>query len=187
MTEDDITRGTTQNNVLTGEPFDAVDVPSHVESVIASLPTGENGSGELWKLNHYYERLDDWNDAHGIAKNPFAGPAAEPLFEMHNLTADPEERQNRAADAEDGARSDAITARRATRREATPARTSQPDRLSNERAGHSAQLCSRRRSISSIAVCCSAMSAWSWLTLARTSPSAAWAAAFFGERKTFAR
>ena len=99
MTEDDITRGTTQNNVLTGEPFDAVEFPSHVESVIASLPTGENGSSELWKLNHYYERLDDWHEAHGIPKNPFAGPAADPLFEMHNLTADPEERQNRAADA----------------------------------------------------------------------------------------
>ena len=29
------------------------------------------------------------------APNPFAAPAAEPVFEMHNLTADPEERHNR--------------------------------------------------------------------------------------------
>ncbi len=53
----------------------------------------------MWKLNHYYERLDDWNEAHGIPKYPFAGPAAEPAFELHNLTTDPEERHNRADDA----------------------------------------------------------------------------------------
>ncbi len=74
--------------------------PSHVESVIATLPTGDNGASELWKLNHYYERLDEWHEAHGIPKNPFAGPAAEPFFELHNLTADPEERHNRIDDAE---------------------------------------------------------------------------------------
>jgi arylsulfatase A-like enzyme len=104
MTEDDITRGTTQNNVLTGEPFDAVEVPSRVESVIAGLPTGDNGSTELWKLNHYYERLDDWNEAHGIPKNAFTGPAAEPFFELHNLTVDPEERHNRVDDDKGSAR-----------------------------------------------------------------------------------
>jgi arylsulfatase A-like enzyme len=101
MTEDDVTRGVTQNNVLTGEHFDAVDAPCFVESTIATLPTGANGGSELWKLNHYYERLDDWNEAHGIAKNPFALPAAEPVFELHNLSVDPEERANRAGDASD--------------------------------------------------------------------------------------
>lgn len=101
MTEDDVTRGVTQNNVLTGEPFDAVDAPCFVESAIATLPTGADGAAELWKLNHYYERLDDWNKAHGIAKNPFAAPAAEPVFELHNLSVDPEERANRAGDASD--------------------------------------------------------------------------------------
>ena len=53
-----------------------------------------------WKLNHYYERLDDWNAAHGITANSFTGPAAEAVFEMHNLTADPEERHNRVGDAD---------------------------------------------------------------------------------------
>jgi len=96
MTEDDISRGLNETNLLSGKPFDPVAFPSRVESVIATLPTGSDGTHELWKLNHYYERLDDWNTDHGIAKNPFAGPPADPIFEMHNLTADPEERHNRA-------------------------------------------------------------------------------------------
>ena len=99
MTEDDISRGLSTKNILTGEPYPPVDTPCYIESTIASLPTGPEGTDELWKLNHYYERLDDWNEAHGISKNPFAGPAAEPAFELHNLTADPEERHNHAEDA----------------------------------------------------------------------------------------
>ncbi len=95
MTEDDITRGLNETNLLTGKPFEPVEHPSNIESVIATLPTGDGGSPELWKLNHYYERLDEWNADHGIKPNPFAPPAAEPVYEMHNLTADPEERHNR--------------------------------------------------------------------------------------------
>jgi len=94
MTEDDVTRGVTQVNILTGAPFDAVAPPVNIESVLAHLPTGEGGAAELWKLNHYYERLDDWHAAQGVAPNPFLGPAAEPTWELHNLTADPEERHN---------------------------------------------------------------------------------------------
>lgn len=101
MTEDDITRGITQTNILTGEPFDAVPPPSNIESVITSLPTGPDGADELWKLNHYYDRLDDWNAEHGVAVDPFAPPAAAPAFELHNLTTDPEERTNLAASATD--------------------------------------------------------------------------------------
>ena len=93
-TEDDVTRGLYQTNLLTGKPFAPVDQPSNIESVIATLPTRDGGTPQLWKLNHYYERLDEWNTDHGIKPNPFAPPAAEPVFEMHNLTADPEERHN---------------------------------------------------------------------------------------------
>ncbi len=97
MTEDDVTRGTTEVNILTGAAFDPVAPPINIESVLATLPTGAHGSPELWKLNHYYERLDDWYKAQGVAPNPFLGPAAEPDWELHNLTADPEERHNRAS------------------------------------------------------------------------------------------
>ncbi len=98
MTEDDFTRGMHQVNILTGKPFEPVPAPVNIESVIATLPTGEAGSAELWKLNHYYDRLDDWYAAQGVAPNPFLGPAAESDWELHNLTADPEERHNRASD-----------------------------------------------------------------------------------------
>jgi hypothetical protein len=63
--------------------------------VIAPLLTGADGGAELWKINHYYERLDDWNADHGITLDAFASPAAEPAWELHNLSSDPEERQNR--------------------------------------------------------------------------------------------
>jgi len=98
MTEDDVTRGSTQTNILSGKPFDAVAQPACIEAVVATLPTGDGGSDELWKLNHYYERLDAWNADHGVPANPFAAPAAAPVFEMHNLTSDPEERHNLAGE-----------------------------------------------------------------------------------------
>ena len=83
-------------NLLTGKAYPRVAAPCYIESTITTLPTRKDGGEELWKLNHYYERLDDWNGAHGIAKNPFAEPAADSVFEMHNLTTDPQERHNRA-------------------------------------------------------------------------------------------
>jgi choline-sulfatase len=98
MTEDEPSRGGTQKNILTGAPYTPVGAPARVESVFTTLTTGDGGASELWKLNHYYERLDEWDAAHGIPANPFAAPAAEPFWELHNLTADPEERHNRAGD-----------------------------------------------------------------------------------------
>src|SRR6202034_1117749 len=65
MTEDDISRGISGRNVLTGRSYDPVSFPSRLESVITALPTGADGTAELWKLTHYYERLDAWQAAHG--------------------------------------------------------------------------------------------------------------------------
>ena len=78
MTEDDVSRGLSELNMFSGKAYEPVPYPSCIESVIATLPTGEGEAGQLWKLNHYYERLDDWNEAHGVPKNPFAGRRPDP-------------------------------------------------------------------------------------------------------------
>ncbi len=105
MTEDDVARGLTPQNILTGTQYEPVPSPSHVESVITPLVTGAGNGSELWKLNHYYERLDAFDQAHGLPTNPFAPPPAESGWELHNLTTDPEERRNRATDAPEVLRS----------------------------------------------------------------------------------
>ena len=96
MTEDNVSRGLSMYNVLTGDPYEAIPEPSKLEAVITHLPTGTDGAEELWKLNHYYERLDEFEQEHGVPPNPFAAPPAEPQWELHNLTRDPEERLNLA-------------------------------------------------------------------------------------------
>ena len=101
MTEDDPGRGLTPQNIITGSAYEPVPFPSHIESVLAPLPTGADGGAELWKLNHYYERLPAFEEAHGLPANPFAPPPAEDAWELHNLTTDPEERQNRCTDVPD--------------------------------------------------------------------------------------
>ncbi len=101
MTEDDVGRGLTPTSIVSGQPYEPVPYPSHVESVITSLPTGAGDAAEVWKLNHYYERLDEFDQAHGLPTNPFAAPPAEAAWELHNLSADPEERRNRVKDDAD--------------------------------------------------------------------------------------
>ena len=96
MTEDDISRGATPVNMFTRKRYDGAPNPARVESVITALATGDSDAAELWKLNHYYERLDDWSRDKGLRSDPFAPPAAEPFYELHNLTQDPEERRNLA-------------------------------------------------------------------------------------------
>jgi choline-sulfatase len=97
MTEDQVTMGLRNTNLFTGESFEPVGEPGKVESVITRLPTGAGGEPELWKLNQYYERLAGWEEAHGLA-NPLAPEPADAQWELHNLTVDPEERSNLAAD-----------------------------------------------------------------------------------------
>jgi hypothetical protein len=101
MTEDNVTSAQVQANVLTGEPFSSLEGALCIESIVTTLPTGNDGAPELWKLNHYYERLDEWNANHGIPTQPGTPPAAESAWELHNLTIDPEERTNRSTTAPD--------------------------------------------------------------------------------------
>ncbi|HEX6311995.1 MAG TPA: sulfatase-like hydrolase/transferase [Acidimicrobiia bacterium] len=86
MTEDEITRGSRTVGLISREPFSPVAEPARIESVIARLPTGVDGSRELWKLNRSFARLhgDDGGN----------GDVPDDQWEAHNLTTDPEERHN---------------------------------------------------------------------------------------------
>jgi hypothetical protein len=88
MTEDDVSRGSHQVNLFSGQPYEAVQQPSNIESVITTLPTGPGGAEEIWKLNHYYEQTP--TDGEELA------PGDGTVFELHNLSTDPEERTNHA-------------------------------------------------------------------------------------------
>jgi arylsulfatase A-like enzyme len=86
--------------------------------VIANLPTGDAGTPELWKLSHYYERLDEWDAAHGLpGPGPFASKPAEAEWELYNLTTDPDERHNlNASGATAGGLSRLLETQRDTKR-----------------------------------------------------------------------
>ena len=101
LTEDEISRGDIHRGALTNEPFDAVGPPGCVETVIAPH------EGGLWKLNRYYDadqrtEEEDW--------------------ELHDLTSDPHERNNkhRAATAARNALEAVMAAERKAKR-LTPA------------------------------------------------------------------
>lgn len=100
MTEDQISRGSRMRNLFTRAPYEAVEQPANVESVVVPLP-GPDGTEGLWKLVHYYERLGDWEASVGIAPRADDADATAEDWELHDLVADPEERTNLAS--QDGA------------------------------------------------------------------------------------
>ena len=91
MSEDDVNRGSHQINLFSGQPYEAVQQPSNIESVITTLATGPGGAEEIWKLNHYYEQTPA--DVEELA------PGDGTVFELHNLSTDPEERTDHAGEA----------------------------------------------------------------------------------------
>lgn len=93
MTEDQITKGARQRNLLTHEAFPSVAEPANVESVIATLAAPSGGSSELWKLSRYYQRPEPRSPGSRPAEAGDAESVPEE-WELYNLSADPEERQN---------------------------------------------------------------------------------------------
>lgn len=91
MTEDDVSRGSHQINLFTGRPYEAVQQPSTIESIVATLPTGPDGAQEIWKLNHDDQQRDAGSDR--------LVPVIASRVELHNLTTDPEERYNHVEEA----------------------------------------------------------------------------------------
>jgi arylsulfatase A-like enzyme len=95
MTEDQISRGQRTVNPFTRKSYDPVGEPANVESVVVSLADGDDPA-RLWKLNHYYERLEEWEASVGLAPEPDESDATPSEWELHDLTNDPEERRNLA-------------------------------------------------------------------------------------------
>lgn len=111
MTDDDITKGQHQMNVL-GQPYPSVVQPSHIETVIAALPN--EGRQELWKLSRYFDNPQFWTEpgVQDVNFQPVASGSSvkqsqywasqtrtKPYpdqYELYNVTADPLEIHNLA-------------------------------------------------------------------------------------------
>jgi len=50
MTEDDISRGLSTQNILTGVPYPPVDVPCYIESTVAVYDVDPNCRNQAWVL-----------------------------------------------------------------------------------------------------------------------------------------
>ena len=110
MTDDNVTKGLNQVSAL-GIPYHAVVQPNSVETVIAALPTGENGAKEIWKYSRYFANPQFQSITGRREQFPYRGLVAETFnpgcqidppsgvpipdqYEMYNLTLDPLEVDN---------------------------------------------------------------------------------------------
>ena len=89
MTEDDVTRGVTQVNILNGTPFEPVSPPINIESVIATLPTGEGGCQRAVEVEPLLRATRRLVPSAGRCAQSILPAAAEPQWELHNLTGTP--------------------------------------------------------------------------------------------------
>jgi choline-sulfatase len=118
MTDDQPFKGANAVSVL-GLPYQPVDQPNCVETVVTYLPTGPGGTKQRWKYSRYWDNPQFWSnpnvqDVQTIvagpvnqpgtkvatttvkALNPTSGQVAPPAdeFELYNTTADPTELNN---------------------------------------------------------------------------------------------
>jgi choline-sulfatase len=122
MTDDQPFTGS-KNIAWSGQMYAPIVQPSHLESVIAMLPTGPDGARERWKLVRYWDNPQFWSSPNvqdvqtlvkGITTNPGdkvavttvktaqptngqVGPAPD-QWEAYNLAVDPMELTNLYAD-----------------------------------------------------------------------------------------
>ncbi|WP_249869186.1 sulfatase-like hydrolase/transferase [Oceanobacillus saliphilus] len=115
MTDDEFSKGLNQYT-LTGQPYEAVIQPNHLETVIVKLPTGDKNSKEIWKFTRYFDNPQFWSnpgveDVQTIQKKAtdiseshqaalcITTTKTQPVpdqFELYNITKDPLEEINLA-------------------------------------------------------------------------------------------
>jgi arylsulfatase A-like enzyme len=115
MTDDEFSKGLNQYT-LTGQPYEAVKQPNHLESVIVKLSTGDTNSKEIWKFTRYFDHSQFWSDpgvedvetiqkkATDVSEDHEAAicittTKTQPVpdqFELYNITKDPFEEINLA-------------------------------------------------------------------------------------------
>ncbi|WP_102347692.1 sulfatase-like hydrolase/transferase [Bacillus sp. Marseille-P3661] len=115
MTDDEVTKGLNQQS-FTGQPYESVKQPNHLETVITTLKTGENNQEEKWKLSRYYDNPQFWSnpgveDVRTVQQGNIPLPddsvasvcitytKTQPVpeqFELYNVTRDPFEEINLA-------------------------------------------------------------------------------------------
>lgn len=104
MTDDDVTRGQHQVNLL-GEAYPSVSQPNHIETIIMNM--NPNGKKELWKLSRYFDNVQFWSQpgVKDVTLQPASSPhgkeqvKTQPVpdeYELYNLTDDPLETRNLA-------------------------------------------------------------------------------------------
>ncbi|WP_141505350.1 sulfatase-like hydrolase/transferase [Paenibacillus luteus] len=105
MSDDDVTRGQRQMNVL-GVPYPSVVQPNHIETVMITL--NRNNKQEIWKFSRYFDNVQFWSQP-GV-QDSISQPVGDPTlgqwvtstktqpvqeeFELYNLTDDPLETNN---------------------------------------------------------------------------------------------
>lgn len=115
MTDDNVTKGLNQVS-FTGQPYNSVKQPTHIETVIAKLPTGDDKKLEIWKFSRYFDNPQFWSNP-GVSDQvtevekqiPIDGQLTisvskvttrtQPVpdqYELYNVTKDPIERENLA-------------------------------------------------------------------------------------------
>ncbi|WP_449540294.1 sulfatase-like hydrolase/transferase [Ferdinandcohnia sp. Marseille-Q9671] len=115
MTDDDVTRGLNQTT-NSGQPYNSVIQPNHLETVIAYLPTGVKRKNELWKFTRYFDNPQFWSEPGvedqvttiesqvpvtddvviSVSKITTKTEPVEDQYELYNITKDPLEQENLA-------------------------------------------------------------------------------------------
>jgi hypothetical protein len=134
MTDDQPLTGANAVSAM-GMPYQPVDQPNCVETVVTYLPTGLQGAKERWKYSRYWDNPQFWSQPNVQdvqtfvpgpvnqpgqkaatttvkAVNPTAGQVAPPAdqFELYNATVDPLEMNNLYDDPQFGSIQQAMVA-----------------------------------------------------------------------------